>query len=277
MAMFQRDFVEHEVPVETSGQSQSHRISMYEEGEGFGLASSQPGSAASSEVGSIASSRIVASAPSAAQHIIDRAPSPVTPDPSTSEPLPRCTICGDRTSETLIYIPCGHVLDPGCLRALFEHASRDESLFPPKCCQIPVPLAAARTHLAPELAAKFEARAREFRTPSRVYCARRACGAFIGPATEAAIGLRCTVPGCGAETCGRCKELAHASNKVCFNTAHGDAGVVAFAREHGWQRCPGLGCGYLVERTDGCPHMTCRCGRQFCYLCGAAWKTCGCP
>ena len=26
----------------------------------------------------------------------------------------------------------------------------------------------------------------------------------------------------------------------------------------------------------GCYHMTCRCRRQFCYLCARTWKTCHC-
>ena len=56
-------------------------------------------------------------------------------------------------------------------------------------------------------------------------------------------------------------------------------------RAHGGQ-CEGLGvnmlknkflfkrcvkCRMVVERNQGCPHMTCKCGAQFCYNCGAAW------
>ncbi|KAE7999763.1 hypothetical protein FH972_004164 [Carpinus fangiana] len=41
------------------------------------------------------------------------------------------------------------------------------------------------------------------------------------------------------------------------------------APEKKWKRCPN--CQYLVERTEGCLHMTCRCAFQFCYGCGAAW------
>ncbi|GLT46213.1 hypothetical protein SLA2020_199860 [Shorea laevis] len=41
------------------------------------------------------------------------------------------------------------------------------------------------------------------------------------------------------------------------------------AKENKWGRCPR--CKYYVERTEGCPHITCRCGFQFCYVCGAEW------
>ena len=29
----------------------------------------------------------------------------------------------------------------------------------------------------------------------------------------------------------------------------------------------------MIERTEGCNHMTCKCGNQFCYVCGANWNT----
>lgn len=37
----------------------------------------------------------------------------------------------------------------------------------------------------------------------------------------------------------------------------------------------------MIELATGCYHMTCRCGYEFCYTCGAEWKnkkaTCTCP
>jgi len=32
----------------------------------------------------------------------------------------------------------------------------------------------------------------------------------------------------------------------------------------------------LVERTQGCDHMTCRCGQEFCYRCGGLYGECLC-
>ncbi|GMI73000.1 hypothetical protein HRI_000969300 [Hibiscus trionum] len=45
-----------------------------------------------------------------------------------------------------------------------------------------------------------------------------------------------------------------------------DLMVRELARENKWARCPK--CNYYIERTEGCPHMTCRCNLQFCYGCG---------
>lgn len=42
-------------------------------------------------------------------------------------------------------------------------------------------------------------------------------------------------------------------------------------KEKSWNRCPS--CKYYVEKTEGCLHMTCRCGSQFCYACGETWSS----
>ncbi|GLT46214.1 hypothetical protein SLA2020_199870 [Shorea laevis] len=42
------------------------------------------------------------------------------------------------------------------------------------------------------------------------------------------------------------------------------------AKEQKWNQCPR--CKIYVERTDGCPHMICRCKFEFCYLCGEEWR-----
>lgn len=41
-----------------------------------------------------------------------------------------------------------------------------------------------------------------------------------------------------------------------------------------FRRCPK--CKSLIERSEGCKHMTCRCKYEFCHQCGSRWKN-GCP
>lgn len=36
-------------------------------------------------------------------------------------------------------------------------------------------------------------------------------------------------------------------------------------------------CGNAVERNQGCNHMTCKCGYEFCYVCGKVWGSLSCP
>ncbi|XP_047309969.1 E3 ubiquitin-protein ligase RSL1-like [Impatiens glandulifera] len=51
----------------------------------------------------------------------------------------------------------------------------------------------------------------------------------------------------------------------------GDLMVRELAAKNKWRRCPN--CRFYVEKKEGCLHITCRCGFQFCYACGANWST----
>ncbi|KAG1708655.1 hypothetical protein DVH05_022284 [Phytophthora capsici] len=54
-----------------------------------------------------------------------------------------------------------------------------------------------------------------------------------------------------------------------------DREYAAVVRQHRAVQCPG--CGIGVQKSTGCNHMTCLNGHQFCIICAAKWKTCGCP
>jgi hypothetical protein len=61
-----------------------------------------------------------------------------------------------------------------------------------------------------------------------------------------------------------------------------EAVVQRMAEQQGWKKCPGPGCPYTVERTEGCNLMRCRCGERFCYACGGGYdsksgRKCACP
>jgi hypothetical protein len=48
------------------------------------------------------------------------------------------------------------------------------------------------------------------------------------------------------------------------------------AKEAGYQQC--RNCGRSVELIEACNHITCECGHNFCYVCGATWEGLhGCP
>jgi hypothetical protein len=48
--------------------------------------------------------------------------------------------------------------------------------------------------------------------------------------------------------------------------------MLRMAQQQLWKRYPAAGCGHIVERSEGCNHMRCRCGVDFCYACGSAYK-----
>jgi len=49
--------------------------------------------------------------------------------------------------------------------------------------------------------------------------------------------------------------------------------MLRMAAAQSWKRCPAPGCGHVVERTEGCNHMCCRCGVDFCYACGKQYTS----
>ncbi|KAL3008630.1 hypothetical protein AAZX31_07G042800 [Glycine max] len=46
--------------------------------------------------------------------------------------------------------------------------------------------------------------------------------------------------------------------------------LMELAKNKCWRRCPK--CNFYVEKVDGCKHITCRCGNEFCYACGSSWN-----
>ncbi|TGO61907.1 hypothetical protein BOTNAR_0122g00050 [Botryotinia narcissicola] len=165
---------------------------------------------------------------------------------------------------------CRHEYYRPCLEQLFHLSMKDESLFPPRCCNEPITVASVRLFLTSYLVRAFEEKRIEFETPNRTYCCLKSCSAFIHPSRI--VKKVATCDGCGTRTHTLCKLEAHTGD--CSNdTALQE--VLNFARDRGWQRC--YKCWSMVELEDGCNHMKCRCGATFCYNCGRRWKTCRCP
>lgn len=72
-----------------------------------------------------------------------------------------------------------------------------------------------------------------------------------------------------------CKREAHGVGKDCPEDWELEQ-VLKIGEKSGWRRC--YKCRTLVELTQGCTHVTCRCKAQFCYVCGGIWdSTLGCP
>lgn len=190
-------------------------------------------------------------------------------------PSIECIICGDpvRTIGLGSFrAPCGHRYCRGCIVDLVEASTRDESLFPLRCCQRHLDIDLVDPFLSRKLLAHARTKFLEFGTPSsnRIYCTNARCAAFLGPAGEFRTDVVCDT--CKAIVCSECKGPAHPNGACVENAATLE--VRALALDQHWQTCPG--CHAIVELNQGCFHITCRCRASFCYLCAAPWKTCGC-
>ncbi len=161
-----------------------------------------------------------------------------------------CVACGDGIEERERFIAsCGDYYCRGCISTLFNHATHDESLFPPRCCRREIDIASARPFLNDELAARYEMKAVEFRTLDRTYCHDTVCGSFIPP--ENIDGDKATCIRCNEATCRICKSAAHEED--CPD----DPALVSFmeaATAAGYQRCQQ--CKRMIELAVGCYHIT---------------------
>ncbi|OBT97068.1 hypothetical protein VE01_04851 [Pseudogymnoascus verrucosus] len=182
-----------------------------------------------------------------------------------------CEACGDeKTLEELGCGPCGHEYCRDCLQDLVTAAITDQSLFPPRCCRQPIALEAIHTLLTSDLVDAFIDKRVEYETPNKTYCSVQTCSAFIKLANIANNVATCLK--CDSKTCTLCKEAAH-GNGECPSDPEFEQ-ILQMVRENGWQRC--YMCSSVVELNYGCNHITCRCGTEFCYLCGLRWKVCTC-
>ncbi|CAF4013018.1 unnamed protein product [Rotaria magnacalcarata] len=183
----------------------------------------------------------------------------------------KCALCMEYTIKTDPCLPCKHIYCIGCLQELFMKSMQDETLMPPRCCQQIIPVNLARLTL--KEIENFNAKQLEYSTKDRLYCSQPTCSAFIPPThITNSIGT-CPKPGCGITTCSICKAVSHGTLD-CPKDEETSA-VLAVADQAGWSRC--YQCRALVELTQGCYHMTCRCHAEFCYLCKKPWKNCSCP
>ncbi|CAH8267529.1 unnamed protein product [Arabidopsis lyrata] len=117
----------------------------------------------------------------------------------------------------------------------------------------------------------------------RIYCPNPRCSALISvnklckSTKEAQVRKNCYK--CGELFCINCKVPWH-SNLSCNdykrlgpNPTTDDLKFQALANQNLWRQC--RNCRYMIdELSEGCISVTCRCGQNFCYQCGA--KAGGC-
>ena len=165
-----------------------------------------------------------------------------------------CISCTDLVSwDETIELPCEperHIYCRGCMVHLFESATKDESLFPPRCCRQPIPLESIQSLLTPEATLAFLDKSVEFNTNDRTYCSNPSCSTFI-PQPDIEDGVA-VCPECETETCALCKSESH-PEEDCPQDGETKS-IVDMADSEGWRRC--TSCRRMIELSIGCFHMT---------------------
>ncbi|KAK2034504.1 hypothetical protein LX32DRAFT_648445 [Colletotrichum zoysiae] len=152
--------------------------------------------------------------------------------------------------EDTFHAPCEHGYCHDCIGELFEACLTGEFQFPPKCCGEPIPTDTDHDAIPAELMKKVRDKAIELSTPNITYCRQPTCSTFIPK--ESMKDDVATCPKCRTTTCVLCKGAEHADYACKEDEAAQE--LLKLAETNLWQRCPK--CRALVERQDGCPHMS---------------------
>lgn len=162
----------------------------------------------------------------------------------------QCCVCYENFQPCkIVRMQCSHLYCITCLKDLFLRATRDESLFPPRCCRVLIPLSLIQAEMSESELEDFNCATVEFSTTNRIYCSNTICGSFIPPVDIVADRAHCSH--CGSATCSMCKNVFHHDDCVADPALQA---TLALATRQGWQRC--FACKALVELGIGCYHMT---------------------
>jgi hypothetical protein len=170
--------------------------------------------------------------------------------PRESKQQSECIACGEMSDYVHVArAPCTHEYCRDCLQRLFEESMLDETLFPPRCCKVPIPLEQNILLLPQAMVDRFREKSVEFSTPNRTYCHQNGCSAFV-PSGNCIDGVaKCQ--NCTATTCTVYKGASHAGDCPYDEQLQE---VITMARSEGWRRCQN--CWAMIELNIGCNHIT---------------------
>ncbi|KAB2104001.1 hypothetical protein AG0111_0g7281 [Alternaria gaisen] len=164
-----------------------------------------------------------------------------------------CCTCYDRFPRaSMVTAKCGDRYCVDCMKGLFMRSTKDESLYPPRCCKQKIPLDLIARHMEPNELATFELAIVEYATQKKTYCSNHDCATFIVPDSIEPDTNRAMCPKCGAETCAICNNEFHAGSACPDDPLLRQTRELA--REMGWQTCNA--CYREVDLRIGCNHIT---------------------
>jgi hypothetical protein len=186
-----------------------------------------------------------------------------------------CPICYDTVSHPES-LGCGHTYCTACLRHYLTSAP-DTKKFPLVCigneatCDIPISIPMIKKFLTEQrfnhlievaFLSYLDKHPQELK-----YCTTPDCSQIYQSNSTKAV-LQC--PSCFSTICPSCHEEAHEGmtcneRKLHSNPAEQERLTNEWAALNGVKKCPT--CSVWLEKTEGCNHMSCKCGAHICWRC----------
>ncbi|CAN6810563.1 unnamed protein product [Brassica oleracea] len=188
-----------------------------------------------------------------------------------------CPICLCEVDDGYSLEGCSHLFCKACLLEQLEASMRNFDAFPILCshtdCGAPIVLADMRALLSQEkLDELFKASLSSFVTTSDGnfrFCSTPDCPSVyrvaVGP-RESGEPFICGA--CNAETCRRCHLEYHpyiTCERYKLFKEDPDMSLKDWAKGKNVKECPF--CKSTIEKSEGCNHLLCRCGKHICWVC----------
>nr|KJB35591.1 hypothetical protein B456_006G120800 [Gossypium raimondii] len=212
-----------------------------------------------------------------------------------------CMICFEDTDATQMFTVdgCFHRYCFSCMKQHVEVKLLNAMVAscPREGCNTEVTIDSCGKFLDPKLVEIMSNRKKEasIAVSEKVYCAFPRCSALMSKSEvlQYTRTVMLVAEQSGARKCVKCHRFFCIYCKVpwhfdmtCIDykrlnphPASEEAMLNTLATKKRWREC--IKCKHVIELAGGCYHITCRCGFEFCYTCGAEWRnkkpTCSCP
>lgn len=208
------------------------------------------------------------------------------------ESFENCSICCDeKPNQMMITMKCSHKFCSHCMKT-FVDGKLQSSQVPIRCPQLKCKYYISATECKSFLpVASYEMLEKalteaNFLNSDKMYCPFPSCSVLLDPheclsaraSSSSQLEDSCVeCPACQRFVCIECGVPWHTSmsceeyqNLPLEERDAGDLTLHRLAQNNSWRRCQQ--CQRMIELTQGCYHMTCWCGHEFCYSCGAGYR-----
>ncbi|CAH8353671.1 unnamed protein product [Eruca vesicaria subsp. sativa] len=187
-----------------------------------------------------------------------------------------CPICLCEVDDGYALEGCSHLFCKACLLEQLEVSMRNFDAFPILCshtdCGAPIVLADMRALLSQEkLDELFRASLSSFVTTSDGnfrFCSTPDCPSVYRVAGPRESGEPFICGACNSETCRRCHLEYHpyiTCERYKLFKEDPDMSLKDWAKGKNVKECPF--CKSTIEKSEGCNHLLCRCGKHICWVC----------